>query len=380
MTPTDISVTADDISPPALSRPGERVAVPAAIARRRWRARLLTVGLGAALLVVIALSASSGTVDLSALDAARLMIGHLLPGMPWMSDGTYTLLQDQVVWQFRLPRALLAALAGAALSLAGVFIQAVVRNPLAEPAIIGVSSGAGVGAVTVVVLGAAAVGAWIGAAAFLGAAVATAAVFWVAYKNGSIAPQRLVLTGVALGTFFSAITSYLTLTTEAQNVFSVMFFLLGSVSAATMTDLIGPLMALVVAIGVSLTSGRAVNALQVGDETATALGVRVNRLRSVLLLAAALLTGTVVSVAGGIGFVGLVVPHIARVLVGSDHRRIVPVSVAGGALFLCGADLIARTVSAPAEVPLGIITALIGVPFFLWLMRGRAADEQGMSR
>lgn len=378
MTPTDVSVTTDEAPPDVRPRPVGQV--PAVIARRRWRARLLTLGLAAALLVVIALSASAGTVDLTALDAAKLVTGHLLPGMPWMSDGTYTVLQDQVVWQFRLPRALLAALAGAALSLAGVFIQAVVRNPLAEPAIIGVSSGAGVGAVSVVVLGAAAVGAWIGTAAFVGAAVATAAVFGVAYKNGSIAPQRLVLTGVALGTFFSAITSYLTLTTEAQNVFSVMFFLLGSVSAATMTDLAGPLVALVVALMVSITTGRAVNALQVGDETATALGVRVNRLRSVLLLSAALLTGTVVSVAGGIGFVGLVVPHIARVLVGSDHRRIVPVAVFGGALFLCGADLIARTVSAPAEVPLGIVTALIGVPFFLWLMRGRAADEQGMAR
>ncbi|WP_245885718.1 FecCD family ABC transporter permease [Xylanimonas oleitrophica] len=349
------------------------------MARSARRARLLTAVALVALAGVVAVAASAGTVDLRPADAARLVLGHLVPGMPWMSDGTYTPLQDQVVWQFRLPRALLAALAGAALSLAGVLIQAVVRNPLAEPAILGVSSGAGVGAVSVVVLGAAADAA-IGTAAFTGAAVATAAVFLVAYKDGRIAPQRLVLTGVALGTFFSAVTSYLTITTEAQNVFSVMFFLLGSVSAATMSDLAAPALALVVALVVVTVTGRSVNALQVGDETATALGVSVNALRTVLLLTASLLTGTVVAVAGGIGFVGLVVPHVARVLVGADHRRLVPVAVTGGALFLCTADLAARTVSAPAEVPLGIITAFIGVPFFLWLMRGRSADEQGMSR
>ncbi|GAA2081873.1 iron ABC transporter permease [Aeromicrobium halocynthiae] len=347
--------------------------------RRVLRARVLTLCSTLALVVVVLISASTGTVNLTPIDAGRLVLGHLVPGLPWMSDGSYTPLQDQVVWQFRLPRTLLAALAGAALSLAGVLLQAVVRNPLAEPAILGVSAGASVGAVSVVAIGA--LGAVsVSAAAFTGATVAIVAVFLAAQKNGRIAPQRLILAGVALGTFFSAVTSYLTLTTDAQNVFSVLFFLLGSVSAATMQSLVGPSCALVVAAVVVACTVRGINALSAGDEAATALGVPVNGLRALLLLTAALLTAAVVSVAGGIGFVGLVVPHVARLLVGADHRRLVPLALVGGALFLSTADLLARTVSAPAEVPLGIVTAMIGAPFFLWLMRGQAADAQGIGR
>lgn len=354
---------------------------PGRLARdnRVVRARLLILGSTLALVWVVLASAATGTVDVTPLDTGRLVLGHLLPGMPWMSDGTYTPLQDQVVWQFRLPRTLLAALTGAALSLAGVLLQAVVRNPLAEPTIIGVSSGASVGAVSVVVIGAfSAVS--ISAAAFVGAAAATVLVFVLAQKDGRVAPQRLILAGVALGTFLSAVTSYLTLTTDAQNVFSLMFFLLGSVSAATMTSLVGPSLSLAIAAMVTALALRGLNALAAGDEAATALGVPVNAVRTALLLTAALLTGTVVSVAGSIGFVGLVVPHVARLLVGADHRRLVPLAVVGGALFLSGADLVARTVSAPAEVPLGIVTAMIGAPFFLWLMRGHAADSQGIGR
>ncbi|RPF20622.1 FecCD family ABC transporter permease [Myceligenerans xiligouense] len=347
--------------------------------RHRLRAPLMTAGAGIALVAVLITSAAVGTVDLTPYDAGRLTLGHLLPGMPWMSDGTYTPLQDQAVWQFRMPRALLAALAGAALSLAGAHLQAVVRNPLAEPAILGVSSGASVGAVAVVVLGTASTVS-ISTAAFLAATAATALVFLVAQKNGRIAPARLILCGVALGIFFSAITSYLTLTTEAQNVFSVMFFLLGSVSAATMTSLVAPAAALAIGLVVTAVVVRGMNAMSVGDDAAVALGTDVNRLRVVLLLTAALLTGVVVSVAGGIGFVGLVVPHVARLLVGADHRRMIPLAVTGGALFLATADLLARTVSAPAEVPIGIVTAIVGAPFFLWLMRGHAADEQGIGR
>lgn len=368
-----------DVRPPARARSAPPPSPGRGKDRRPQRARVLTLACALGLLAVVLTSASTGTVDLSPVDAGRLVLGHLVPGMPWMTDGSYTALQDQVVWQFRLPRTLLAALAGAALSLAGVLLQAVVRNPLAEPAILGVSAGASVGAVSVVAIGA--LGAVsLGAAAFTGAAVATAAVFLVAQKHGRIAPQRLILSGVALGTFFSAVTSYLTLTTEAQNVFSVLFFLLGSVSAATIPSLAGPACALAVSLVIVAFTARGLNALTAGDEAATALGVPVNALRAALLLTAALLTATVVAVAGCIGFVGLVVPHVVRLLVGADHRRLIPLAVIGGALFLATADLLARTVSAPAEVPLGIVTAMIGAPFFLWLMRGRAADSQGIGR
>ncbi|MDT0331209.1 FecCD family ABC transporter permease [Nocardiopsis lambiniae] len=347
--------------------------------RRGFTAAFAVLALALALVAVVLASTATGAVDLSPMDAARLLLGHLVPGMPWMSDGTYTVLQDQAVWGFRLPRALLAALAGASLALAGALMQAVVHNPLAEPYVLGVSSGAGVGAVLVVVGGAVG-GLSLSTAAFAGAATATAAVYLLARRNGRIAPQRLILAGVALGALFSAITSYLTLTTEAQNVFSVMFFLLGSVSAATMDSLLAPALALLVALVVVGANVRGINALLVGDEAAASLGVSVDRLRTVLLLVSALLVGAVVSVSGSIGFVGLIIPHIARILVGTDHRIMLPVSVLGGAVFLTAADLMARTVAAPVEIPIGILTAVIGAPFFLWLLRRDRASTVGMDR
>lgn len=352
-------------------------------ARRRLARRTasLTVGLGAALVGLVILSGSIGSVPVHPLQAAQIVIGHLLPGMPWMSDGSLTSLQDQAVWQFRLPRTLLAALAGAGLALAGALMQVTVRNPLAEPYILGVSSGASVGAVLVIVLGSAALGGLsMNLAAFAGALAACAAVWALALKSGSLSPTRMILAGVALGTLLSAVTSYLTISTDAQNVVGVLFFLLGSVSAATMPSLIGPAVALVIAASVAALLARSLNALMTGDESAASLGIDAAKLRGLLLVIASLLTGAVVSVSGGIGFVGLVVPHIARIAVGADHRRLLPITVLGGAVFLVVADLMARTVAAPTEIPLGILTAFVGAPFFLWLMRRSGAERAGFGR
>ncbi|WP_253194592.1 iron ABC transporter permease [Streptomyces sp. MP131-18] len=338
-------------------------------------------GLIAAALLVLVLSGATGPADVSLTESVQIVTGHLVPGLPWMSDGSLTPLQDQAVWQFRLPRTLLAGLAGAGLALAGTLMQAVVRNPLAEPYILGVSAGAGLGAVSVITLGSAALaGVTLSTAAFAGALAATAAVYLLARLDGVLAPTRMILAGVALGSLLSAVTSYLTLTTEAQNVFSVLFFLLGSVSAAGMDDLAIPAGALAAVTVFALARARALNALLVGDESATALGLNVSRLRAQLMIAAALLTGAIVSVSGGIGFVGLVVPHTARILVGADHRRMLPIAVLGGAVFLMVCDLLARTVAAPAEIPLGIITAIVGAPFFLWLIRRGHAGRAGMDR
>lgn len=332
-------------------------------------------------MLLTVVSCAVGAVAVAPAQAAQIVVGHLVPGMPWMSDGSLTTLQDQAVWQFRLPRVLLAGLAGAGLALAGALMQVTVRNPLAEPYILGVSSGASVGAVLVIVLGSAAVGGLsLNVAAFVGALVACGCVAALARKDGTLSPTRMILSGVALGSLFSAITSYLTISTDAQNVVSVLFFLLGSVSAATMTSLVGPAVALVVGCVVAAAFSRSLNALLTGDESAASLGVDATRLRGGLLVVASLLTGTVVSVAGGIGFVGLVVPHVARIVVGSDHRRMLPVTVLGGAVFLMAADLLARTVAAPTEIPLGIFTAFVGAPFFLWLMRRDGAERAGFGR
>ncbi|WP_324011502.1 iron ABC transporter permease [Microbacterium sp. JZ37] len=350
-------------------------------ARLARRTTLLCLALGAAAVALVIVSGSVGSVPVTVAEAAKIVLGHVLPGMPWMTDGTLAPLQDQAVWQFRLPRALLSALAGGGLALAGALMQVTVRNPLAEPYILGVSSGASVGAVLVIVTGSAALGGVsMNAAAFVGALGACVCVWALARRDGMLSPTRMILAGVALGTLLSAVTSYLTISTDAQNVVSVLFFLLGSVSAATMSSLTAPALALLVAVFASFFLARSLNALMTGDESATALGVDVARLRGLLLLIASLLTGVVVSVAGGIGFVGLVVPHLVRIAVGADHRRVLPVTVLGGAVFLMGADLLARTVAAPTEIPLGILTAFVGAPFFLWLMRRGGADRAGFAR
>lgn len=364
--------------------PPRPAAPPASSPPRRpatWRRNLTTAALCAGIALVLLLSASTGPLATTPAEAAKIIAGHLLPGMAWMSDGSLTVAQDQAVWDFRLPRTLLAGIAGASLALAGALLQTNVRNPLAEPYILGVSAGAGVGAVLAIVAGSTAMaGIGLNAAAFLGAAGATVLVYLLARQGGMIAPSRLILAGVALGSLLAAITNFLTITTEAQNVYSVLFFLLGSVSAASYGQLLLPGLALAAVGTYAMSRSRALNAMLAGDETAIALGVNVTSMRRTLLLATALLTATTVAVCGGIGFVGLVVPHAVRMIAGSDHRRMLPPVIAGGALFLMLTDLLARTVARPAEIPLGIITAVIGAPFFLWLMRTNGARGAGVGQ
>lgn len=336
--------------------------------------------LGFLLILMIGVSTSVGTIAVTPTDSFKIIFGHLVPGLPWMADGSLTTVQDNAVWQFRLPRSALAALTGASLALAGALLQAVVHNSLAEPYILGVSAGAGVGAVSFIVLGFGINALAVGASAFIGAMIATAAVYVLARKGGRVAPQRLILAGVALGSLFSAVTSYLTISTDAQNVYSIMFFLLGSVSAATMQHLALPAVALGLVGVFTAFHARSLNALLVGDDAASSLGINVNRLRTAVLVAAALLTGAVVAVSGGIGFVGLIIPHVARIFVGADHRRMLPVAMLAGALFLTICDLLARTLAAPSEIPLGVLTALVGAPFFLWLLRRDRADGVGIGR
>jgi iron complex transport system permease protein len=281
---------------------------------------------------------------------------------------------DQIVWQIRLPRVLLAAVVGAALTTAGTVVQALVRNALADPFLLGISSGASVGATAVLLFGAfASLGLWaLSIGSILGALAAMVAVFAVSREGGQLTPTRLILGGVTLAALFQALTSFLVFRGDPHATQSVLFWLLGSFGRATWSQLWLPVAVLVGAAVYLVMHGRALNALAVGAEAATALGVDVRRLRRALFLVTSLIAGVAVAVSGVIGFVGLVVPHIVRLAVGSDHRRTLPVGVVWGASFMVAGDLLARTVVAPQEMPMGVITAFVGAPVLLVLIRRRS--------
>jgi iron complex transport system permease protein len=278
-----------------------------------------------------------------------------------------------IVWQIRLPRVLLAAVVGAALTTAGTVVQVLVRNALADPFLLGVSSGASVGATAVLLLGAfASLGVWaITVGSVLGALVAMAAVFLVAQKGLQLAPTQLILCGVVMAAMFESVTSYLIFRGNPQATQSVLFWLMGSFGLASWNQLPIPLAALIAVMVYLLAQARTLNALAMGAEPAASLGVDVARLRRNLFFATSLLAGVSVAVSGVIGFVGLVVPHIVRLCVGSDHRRVLPTGVLFGAAFMVLGDLLARTIVSPQEMPIGVITAFIGAPTLLFLIRRR---------
>lgn len=281
----------------------------------------------------------------------------------------------QIIWQIRTPRVLLAALVGAGLSVTGVLIQAMVRNALADPFVLGVSSGASVGAVGVTVTGGlAALGIHaMSAGAFLGALAASVLVHAAASRRGGLAPLRLVLTGVAVSLGLQALMSlviYLAPDSEATS--TVLYWTMGSFGAATWGALPVVTLAVLLGTGLAYRKSRVLDVMALGDETAASLGVDPDRHRKGMLVLASLVTGVMVAVSGAISFVGLVMPHLVRMAVGSGHARVLAVAPLAGAVFLVWVDLLSRTVAAPRELPLGVITALVGVPVFVTLMRRRS--------
>ena len=319
----------------------------------------LSVILGACALASMAI----GSVGLTVPEVVGVLLAHLGGGP------SADLAADQIVWNVRMPRTVLAIVTGMGLALAGAVIQAIVRNPLGDPSLIGVTPGASLGAVAVIVLGSgAAAGLPLTLAAFVGALVTFVVVFLLGRFEGRMPPTRLILAGVAVGYLVSSMTYFLQTIATPNQVQRVLFWSLGSVGGADWGTL--PIPAAIVAIGTVaiLQSAPALNALIGGDDLAASLGVDVARLQVTLLVVVAAMTGALVAVAGGIAFVGLVVPHIARLLVGADHRRMLPLTAVLGAIFLILADFAARTVRAPAELPIGVVTAAVGAPFFLWLL------------
>jgi len=321
---------------------------------------------GVLLVVTMALGVGVGSVALSPAEVWHVIAGQVT-GRP---DDTVT---ETIVWQIRVPRVLLAALVGAALTTAGSVVQVLVRNALADPFLLGVSSGASVGATAVLLLGAfASLGVWaISAGSILGALAAMAVVFAVSHSGHGLAPTQLILCGVVLSALFESVTSFLIFRGNPQATQSVLFWLLGSFGLASWNQLPIPALALTAAMIYLMAQAGVLNALAMGAEPAASLGVDVRRLRRNLFLITSLMAGVAVAVSGTIGFVGLVVPHIVRLMVGSDHRRVLPAGVLFGASFMVLGDLLARTIVAPQEMPIGVITAFIGAPTLIVLIRRR---------
>ncbi len=276
-----------------------------------------------------------------------------------------------IVFELRLPRVVLALLVGGGLALSGAVFQALLRNPLAEPYILGISGGAGAGAVLAIATGVAAAGAWtLPLAAFTGALVAIVLVFRVAASaSGRIDVRVLLLAGVVVGAFFTAVLALVLSLSEAEQVRSAILWMMGSLWGADWHDVLLAGAYTVPAATLLIAVARPLNLLAVGEETAQYLGTDVEKVKRLSYGVASLLAAAGVAVAGIIGFVGLIVPHAVRLLAGSDHRALLPLSFLAGAFFLALADLAARTLLAPTEIPIGVVTALVGVPLFLVLLR-----------
>ena len=281
-----------------------------------------------------------------------------------------------VMLQIRLPRMVAGLAVGASLAVAGTLMQGLFRNPLADPGLLGVSAGASLGAISAIVLGAAlpmgvqaALG-WslVPIAAFVGGWVAMLVLYGIATRAGRTSVATMLLAGIALAALISAFSGIVIYKADDDQLRDLTFWGMGSLAGASWTKLAaaGPIMAL--AMAASLRLARGLNALALGEAQAAHMGVNVQRVKRTAILAAAVATGAAVAMSGGIGFVGIVAPHLLRLVIGPDHRFLLPASALFGGALLVAADIISRTLIAPAELPIGILTAMIGGPFFLWLL------------
>jgi iron complex transport system permease protein len=341
-------------------------ATPLRPALRLTRAAGYALGGAGALLFAILLAVSVGAVAVPMGTVWGILAHHLAPGLV---TPDWTPAREAIVWDIRFPRALLAALVGAGLGLTGAALQSVTRNPLADPHLLGISSGGAFGAIAALLH----TGLFLGLLtvplmAFGGALAATLMVLAAARLTGATSADRLVLAGVAISFIIMAGANILIFLGDPKATHTVVFWMLGGLGLAQWSHLIYPL-AVLVPVGLWLWSqSSALNAMSLGDETAASLGIPVARFRLSVFVAGALITGVMVAFSGIIGFVGLMMPHLVRLIAGGDNARVLPLSALTGAIFLTLADTLARVVMAPEDMPIGVVTGLIGGVFFLWLM------------
>ena len=322
------------------------------------------------LVVSVSIAVSVGAVSVPTEVVWGVLAAKIAPGSvdPDWSKG-----REAIVWDIRFPRALLAAMVGAGLSIVGASLQAVTRNPLADPHLLGISSGGAFGAILALLH----TGLFLGLLtvpllAFVGSLAATGIVLGVSRFADATSADRLVLAGVAVSFVVLAAANALIFLGDPRATHTVVFWMLGGLGLAQWSQLGYPLVILVVCGTWLWMRARDLNAMTIGDETASSLGIPVARFRLVTFIVGALITGVMVAFSGIIGFVGLMVPHIARMLVGGDYTRVLATSALFGAAFLLWADIAARTIMAPEDMPIGIVTGLVGGVFFIWLLRRRA--------
>ena len=346
--------------------------LPVLTGRRRARALCVLV---AAALVGVLLCLQFGTERIPLPEVVRIL---LAPG--GATESVSGVSPAVILWEVRLPRLLLAFLVGASLAAVGVALQALLRNPLADPYILGISSGAALGAALALQLGFGwAIGGFsaVQLCAFLFAAATIGAIYRIAVADGRIPVQTLLLAGVIINAILSALILFITSLSDSTSAFRLFFWLMGSL-ATLGYDGLGAL-ALCVLVGIGMLGGQArnLNLLSLGEDPAQGLGLDVERVKRVIFVTTALLTGAVVAVSGLIGFVGMIVPHAVRMVLGPDHRLLLPASALVGGTFLAVADTVARSLLSPAELPVGVITALCGGPFFIYLLMSHRKESVG---
>ena len=317
------------------------------------------------LVAVSAAGLAIGPVDIPIGSVLRALLGQTGTG----SDTPDLARHAAIILNVRLPRIVLGMLVGGALGVSGAAMQAIFRNPMASPYVIGISSGASFGAALAIVLGLASP--LIPAIAFCFAVSTAFVVYAIAMVGGKVPVDRLLLTGIAVSLFFSALLAFMQYIAGENELREIVFWLMGGLWAASWEKALVSFFPIVFASAALMVFHRELNVMLTGEETATDLGIDVRRTRILVLVLASIATAAAVSMVGVIGFVGLIVPHLVRLLSGPDHRVLLPASALGGAAFLIGVDLLARTIWAPAEIPVGTLTALFGVPFFLFLLRAR---------